>query len=257
MSRAPDEQFSLTGRRVLVTGAGRGLGQGIALAAVQAGADVVGVARSADQLTDTAGLASGVDGSFSVVPADLSRVERLDTLIERLEPFSPFHGVVHAAGNQLRKSAHTVSYEEWRRVLELHLDAPFFLSMALLRRQLDEVIPASHVFVGSLASTIGLRRVAPYAAAKSALSGLARTLALEYAESGVRFNVLSPGYFHTQLTNDLLSDPTQHERVLSRIPMKRLGVAGDLAGSAIYLLSDASRYVTGQVLNVDGGWLAG
>jgi 2-deoxy-D-gluconate 3-dehydrogenase len=254
---AGGDRFSLDGRRVLVTGAGRGLGQGIALAAAEAGASVVGVARSGEQLAETARLAADATGSFATVPADLSGVPELDALVSRLDALGPFHGVVHAAGRQLRAPSNSVRYDEWRSIISLHLDVPFFLSMALLDRQRDLGISASHVFIGSLGCTIGIPRIAPYCAAKSGLLGLARTLAVEFAADGVRFNVLSPGYAHTQLTDDLLSDPVQRERVLGRIPAGRLGLPDEIGDAAVFLLSDASRYITGQMLNVDGGWLAG
>ena len=252
LSVQPDS-FSLRGRRVIVTGAGRGLGQGIALALVRAGADVVGAARSPDQVRATAEAAAGESGSFRPLVADVSRASGLDDIVAAA---GGVWGVVHAAGNQVRKPAVEVTRQEWRSIQDVHLEAPFFLSTALARAQIQTGTGGSHLFVASLGSAIGLPQIAPYAAAKSGVLGLVRTLAAEWAEAGIRVNAILPGYFHTALTDALLTDPAQRDRVLSRIPMRRLGTVDDLGGAAVFLLSAASSYITGHCLTVDGGWLA-
>ena len=248
--------FSLEGKTVIVTGAGRGLGQGMALAIVDAGGVVAGIARSEDELDQTAATANTGAGRFFAIPADL-RAGGLDHLVARIEEEAgPIHGVVHAAGMQLRKPAVDVSAEEWRDVLALNLDVPFLLSTAIGRRQLARGSGGSHVFVASLGSALGVRDVAPYCAAKSGLLGVMRSLAVEWAAAGIRSNAIAPGYFHTALTADVLAVPERHATILSRIPMGRLGVAADLSGAVVFLLSDASGYITGHTLTVDGGWLA-
>ena len=255
-SRRAASLFGLAGRSIVVTGAGRGLGRGLALAVAASGARVVAVSRTAAELAQTTAL--GPDGAMIALPWDIARVERADELVERAtELAGPIHGVVHAAGIQHRARAESFSVEEWRAVTAVDMDAPFFLSTALHRAQLAESRAGVHVFVGSLASSLGLRNVSAYAASKSGLLGIVRTLAVEWASSGARVNCLAPGYFKTELTADLFADPERAAWVHSRIPMGRLGVAADLAGAAVFLLCDASAYITGQVLNVDGGWLAG
>jgi 2-dehydro-3-deoxy-D-gluconate 5-dehydrogenase len=252
----PQALFDLTERPILVTGAGRGLGQALALAAAAAGARVVAVSRTADQLRETATL----DQTGSILPIswDVAEVDRADILVQRAEEVTgPLYGVIHAAGIQHRAAACDFPVDAWRKVTAVDLDAPFFLSTAVYRVQAERGQPGAHVFIGSLASSIGLARTSAYSASKSGLIGIVRTLAVEWAASGVRVNCLAPGYFKTALTADLFADTDRAAWVLSRIPMGRLGVAGDLIGAAIFLLSDASAYVTGQVLNVDGGWLAG
>jgi 2-dehydro-3-deoxy-D-gluconate 5-dehydrogenase len=249
--------FSLSGRHIVVTGAGRGLGQGMALSAALAGARVTLIARSADQLEETADLARRAGRSECFVhPADLSNVEAIPELVEAISERGPIDGVVHAAGVQRRKDAVDVTPEDWRFVQTMNAEAPFFLSTAIARRQQAESRPGSHVFIGSLNSTIALPRIAPYVASKTAMVGIARILSTEWSRFGIRSNVIGPGYFQTKLTEDLFSQPGQRERVMGRIPMDRLGTPADLGGMAVFLLSDASRYVTGQLLNVDGGWLA-
>jgi 2-dehydro-3-deoxy-D-gluconate 5-dehydrogenase len=248
--------FDLTGQSVLVTGAGRGLGRGMALAAAAAGAQVVAVARTATELDETAALSEGTQ----VVPLvwDMADLEGIDALVAKAEDLlGPLHGVVHAAGVQRRKPAIELSLEDWRYVTTVDLEAPFFLSTSIHRSQLRHGLAGSHVFVGSLSSFIGLRGVSAYAASKSGLLGVVRTLALEWALAGVRVNCIAPGYFETSLTSDLFANPDLVAWVRSRIPMGRIGAADDLAGALVFLLSGASKYVTGQVIAVDGGWLAG
>lgn len=251
--------FALDGRTVLVTGAGRGLGRGIAVGLASAGARVVAVSRSDIELAETASVAAAATTSGSVLPVawDLSRSEAYEELVAAAEAAAgPVHAVVHGAGIQHREAADEFRLEDWRRVLQLNLEAPFFLSTAVHRRQLTHGIAGSHVFVGSLASSIGLRNVAAYAAAKSGVLGVVRALSAEWAPQGTRVNCIGPGYFRTSLTEDLLSDEAKAAWVHSRIPMGRLGQAEELAGLATFLVSDASSYVTGELINVDGGWLA-
>jgi len=251
------DRFSLKACRVLVTGASRGLGQGIAAALTEAGADVVGVARSESGLEETMSLTAGLAGTFEARSADLTDEASLDRLVEQAWDGGPVTGVVHAAGIQARRPAVDITRDDWRRVAAIHTEAPFFLSTSIARRQLAERVEGSHVFIGSLTSWIGLPNIAPYAASKSGVLGLTRTLAIEWAEQGIRVNAICPGYFHTALTAELFEDRARRDRLLTRIPMQRFGVADDLAGAVIYFLSAASSYVTGQVINVDGGWLAG
>jgi 2-dehydro-3-deoxy-D-gluconate 5-dehydrogenase len=247
--------FNLAGRHIVVTGAGRGLGRGIAAAVVGAGARTTLVARSVEQLEGTARL-TGHDSSCSLLAVDLASPSEVERLAEAVSADRPPDGVVHCAGIQLRKSALDFTLADWRSIQAVNVEAPVFLSTALARRQVDAGQPASHVFIASLSSSIGLPNAVAYAAGKSAVLGIVRTLAVEWASAAIRVNAIGPGYFETQLTADLLSQPGQRARILSRIPMGRLGNPDDLGGAAVFLLSDASAYVTGQVINVDGGWLA-
>jgi 2-deoxy-D-gluconate 3-dehydrogenase len=248
--------FDLTGRRVVVTGAGRGLGAAMAIAAANAGADVIGVARSIDQLETVGRMVADGPGGFTARRADLADVAMVEDVLDAVWDDGPVHGVVHAAGVQLRKPAVEFTREEWRRVQLVNLETPYFISTNIAARQQALGLAASHVFVGSLASSIGLPNVAPYAASKSGLLGAMRTLALEWAGSNVRVNAVAPGYFRTELTAELLADPAQEQRVLRRVPIGRLGDPAELGGPVVFLLSDAASYVTGHLLNVDGGWLS-
>lgn len=247
---------SLADRHVIVTGAGRGLGRAIALSLVVGGARVTAIARGAADLAETQRRADElVPGSCRTEPHDVTDLDALDALVGRLDA-DPVHGVVHAAAVQVRRPALEVTPEDWRAVVGVGLEAAFFLTTAVARRQLADGRVGSHVFIGSLNSTIGLAGVAPYAAAKTGMLGVVRVLSTELARSGIRTNVVAPGYVRTAMTDDLLSDERASARILGRIPMGALGAPADVAGAVLFLLSDAARYVTGQVLNVDGGWLA-
>jgi 2-deoxy-D-gluconate 3-dehydrogenase len=187
--------------------------------------------------------------------ADVADLDALPAHVREIGTRQAIDGVVHAAGVQIRRPAVDYPVEEWDQVLRVNAQAPFFLSTAIAREQRAAGRPGSHVFIGSLASTIGLPNGALYAASKTALLGVARTLSVEMAMFGIRANVVGPGYFPTQLNEDLLSVPENRQRIMSRIPMGRMGTPADLAGIVVFLLCDASRYLTGQLVSVDGGWL--
>lgn len=249
------DRFSLQDRRIVVTGASQGLGRALAIAAVEAGASVLGVARSTERLVETQRL-TGAVGRFESFSADIAHIRDIDSLVERMWAHGPISGVIHAAGIQVRKPALRVTPDDWSRVTTVQLEAPFFLSCAIAARQQAAGIAGSHVLIGSLTSWVGRPDIAPYGASKAGILGLTRSLAAEWAASDIRVNALCPGYFHTALTDDLLADETRRADILRRIPMGRLGIADDLAGGAIFLLSSASAYMTGQTINIDGGWLA-
>lgn len=250
--------FDLSGRTALVTGAGRGLGLGMAAALAQAGAAVVAVARSEPQLSAAVeGLR--VDGATATaLPWDLADGSDADALVAAAEAeVGPVDILVHAAGNQHRGPALDVDLDDWDRIHDLHLRAAFALARSVTRPALDRGSAASLVFVGSLTSQLGLPDRAPYGAAKTGLLGLMRSLAVEWAPHGIRVNAVLPGYFHTAMTDGLFRDPARTAALRSRIPMDRFGEPADLGGAAVFLASDASRYVTGQAIAVDGGWLSG
>ncbi len=252
------DPFSLQGRSALVTGAGRGLGRGMAQALAGRGARVVLVARSSGELEVAAAAIGAAGGEAASLPWDVSDRERLDALAG--EAWTVWEGidiVVHAAGVAHRAGALDVDAALWDAVIGLNLTAPFFLSQALARRQIAAGRGGSHIFVGSVSTYIGLPGAVPYGASKSGVAGLVRGLATEWVGEGIRVNGIVPGYFRTALTEPTFADPDRSAWVHSRIPMGRTGEPEDLAGAVVFLASDASRYVTGQLIAVDGGFLAG
>jgi 2-deoxy-D-gluconate 3-dehydrogenase len=164
--------------------------------------------------------------------------------------------VVHAAGMQLRKPAVDVTASELTSMLNINLLAPFLLSASLGRKMIATNVAGRHILIGSLTSKIGLPNILPYTIAKSGILGIVHGLALEWAPFGITVNAVLPGYFDTELTRNLLSDPEQKNRILSRIPMGHLGDPVDVAAACTFLASDMAKYITGQSLAVDGGWLA-
>jgi gluconate 5-dehydrogenase/2-deoxy-D-gluconate 3-dehydrogenase len=249
--------FDLTGRTAVVTGAGRGLGRGAALALAQAGADVALVSRTSDELDAVAADIRALGRKSWCLAEDLSNVRRAASLARTLEQqCGTVHIAVHFAGAQLRRAAVDITPDDWDRVLGVNLAAPYFLSCRLAERMTAAGIAGRHIFVGSLTSRIGIRNISAYAVSKSGIMGVVRSLAVEWASTGATVNAVIPGYFETSLTKDLLADADRREWVLSRIPMGRIGTAEDLAGAVVFLASDAARYITGQSIVVDGGWLS-
>lgn len=249
------EQFSLQGRRVLVTGAGRGIGATLAGAFADAGAQVVLVARGKEQLTQTA---RTIGASAHPLAFDVSDIEGISKLVDCAESAAGggIDIVLHAAGIQHREPADRFDAAAWQKVIDVNLSAPFFLSQEIGIRQLKRGSIGSHIFVGSLGTTLGLPNVVAYTASKSGVMGVVRTLSLEWAARGVRVNAIGPGYVQTELTKAAFDDPERKAEMLSRIPMGRFSSTADLSGAAVFLASEASRYLTGQLLMVDGGWTA-
>lgn len=248
-------EFSLEGRRALVTGAGRGIGRAIAVGLAQAGCELVLTARSADQLDSTRDEISP-QMSGRTLAFNLSDSNAIPGFLDRAEQDGPLDIIVHSAGTQHREAAVTFPRSAWDQVIAVNLTAPFLLSQELGRRQLERGQSASHIFVASLTSVLGLPDLVAYNAAKSGLMGVVRALSREWSQYGIRVNGVSPGYVETSMTKDLFADPARRSKLLDRIPMGQFGTPDQLAGPTIFLASDAARYVTGQLLIVDGGWAA-
>lgn len=246
-------RFSLEGQRILVTGAGRGLGRAMALGLAEAGARVAVVSRTRADLDE---LAATLGDACVPIDADLADMGKLDSLVDRAEEGlgGGLQVVVHAAGTQHRQPAEVFDPVEWDTLLRLNLTVPFRLSQEIGRRQLERREAGSHIFIGSLASRLALPNVVAYTASKSAVFGVIRSLSSEWSGRGIRVNGIGPGYFRTRLTEPVFDDPRRAEEMLGRIPMGRFGDAQELIGPAVFLASDASSYVTGQLLMVDGGW---
>ena len=251
------DRFRLDGKVALVTGAGRGLGQGIAIALAEAGADVVLMSRTQSELDETAAAITAIGTRAHTIIADLSDSDSVPGFgAVAWEWQDRVDIVVPAAGMQIRKRSHEITPQEFRLMMDVHLAAPFLLAAAIGERQIAAGVQGRHIFIGSLSSRIGLPNVVPYGTAKSGVVGMVHGLAREWAPHGITVNAVLPGYFDTALTKNLLADPERHAWVMSRIPMGRLGDPEDVAAACVYLASDAAKYVTGECLAVDGGWLA-
>jgi len=251
------DSFGLHGRVAIVTGAARGLGSALAVALAEAGADIVVV-----DVGDLAAVAANIRsrGVRCVEHcADLSGLtpQRAAGLIAySQDQLGPASILVNNAGIIRRGPAAQTAASDWSAVLDLNLTTPFLLSQAFAQAAHTALIPASVINVGSVNSFQGGFEVPSYAASKHGLLGITRALANEWAPQGIRVNAIAPGYMETELTAAHRDDPTKAEKMLNRIPAGRWGTPEDLAGAVVYLASDASAYVTGTALSVDGGWMS-
>jgi len=163
---------------------------------------------------------------------------------------------LNSVGTQVRKPVLEISEQEWDYLIGVNLKSVYFVTQAAAREMI-KVKKGKIINITSLTSFIGLPNVSIYGASKGGIAALTRQWAIEWAKYNINVNAIGPGYFKTALTADLFKDETRFKWVLSRIPLGRTGVPEDLAGAAVFLASDASDYITGQIINVDGGWLAG
>ena len=250
-----DGLFGLGGRVAAVTGASRGLGAAISLALARAGARVCLVGRRAN-LDATRSRIEAAGGEATMVVGDLSSEEGIDAVLDAcLAAYGSLDVLVNNAGTFVRKPALEWSAAEWDAVVDLSMRSVFLLC----RRAGREMIARGRgkiINVGSVLSFQGGYTVPAYAASRHGLVGLTRALANEWAARGVNVNAIAPGYFDTDLLEDLKRDPQRSSQLLDRVPAGRWGQPGELAGAAVYLASHASDFVHGETLVVDGGWLS-
>jgi 2-deoxy-D-gluconate 3-dehydrogenase len=250
------ESFSLAGKVALVTGGSRGIGASLARALAEAGADVALVARTEGALQEVAAEIESLGRRALAVPVDVSRVAELPGMVERVvAEFGRIDILVNAAGVQVRKPMMEVTEEDWDYLTSINQKAVYFCSQAVARQMMKQG-KGKIVNIGSLNSTIALPNISLYATAKTAVVGMTRAMSGEWSRHGINVNAVGPGYFKTEMTRALWSDPDRDAWVLSRTPMGRWGELRELAGAVVFLASDASDFVTGALLNVDGGWLS-
>ena len=247
--------FDLTGKTAIVTGANTGLGQAIAVALAQAGADLALAGRSAPDETMAAVRAAG--RRCEAIEADLSSIEPVERIVETAaERLGGVDILVNNAGIIRRAEALQFAEADWDAVIDTNLKSAFFLAQAVARLMIGQGRGGKVINIASLLSFQGGVRVASYTASKSGLAGLTRLLANEWAGRGINVNAIAPGYFETNNTEALRADEGRSREILGRIPAGRWGLPADLAGAAVFLASPASDYVHGAILPVDGGWLA-
>lgn len=253
-----DRLFSLRGKVALVTGASGGIGRVLAVALAEAGA-AVGVHGSTDAKVGAACRAvEHAGGKAAALPADLRDATSCRRLIaEARDALGRLDILINCAGTNRRKPVSEVTEDDFDAIAAVNLRSTFFLCQAahpMLRAQGGGKI----INVGSVTSTDGLGGVSVYGATKAAVAQLSRTMALEWAPDNIQVNCLAPGFMFTPLTEvGIWGDPHRKQWLLDRIPAKRPGRPEELIGAAVLLASDASSYLTGQVIDVDGGYLAG
>lgn len=246
--------FELVGKRIAITGANTGIGQGIAVAVARAGGAVVGIGRSA--MDETARLVAAEGADFLSVNADISDTKAAVAMLNDLMAAGPLDGLVNNAGIIRRADSVDFTEEDWDDVMDVNLKSLFFLSQAFGRNCMAAKRGGRIVNLASLLAFQGGIRVPSYTASKHGVLGLTRLLANEWAAKGINVNAIAPGYIETNNTEALRSDPDRSKAILERIPAGRWGVADDIGDAAVFLLARASNYMHGAVIPVDGGWLA-
>lgn len=246
--------FDLTGLGALVTGANTGIGQAIAIALAEAGADVAVAGRS--EPTETLKLIEEVGRKGVNIEADLSSTEPVQRIVDQaLGGIGRIDILVNNAGIIRRNDLLDFNEEDWDAVMDTNLKTLFFLSQAAARHMAGRG-SGKIINIASLLTFQGGIRVPSYAAAKSGVGGVTKAMANELAPKGIQVNAIAPGYISTNNTAALQADETRNRQILERIPTGRWGKPEDIAGAALFLASSASDYVTGHILAVDGGWLA-
>ena len=245
----------LDGRVALVTGGSRGLGLGMALALAHAGADIALAARSVDQLETAAELVRSTGQNALMIPTDVSDTAALRAMVNKTtDHFSRLDILVNVAGINIRKPADAFTEADWNTVMDINLKSVFFAcqeAARVMRQQGKGKI----INMGSLTFEIAVPNVALYATSKGGIRQLTRALAVEWASDCINVNAIAPGRFWTEMTDAVFSDPDLYDSAVAVIPAGKPGIPADLAGATVLLASDASDYITGQTIVIDGGWL--
>jgi NAD(P)-dependent dehydrogenase (short-subunit alcohol dehydrogenase family) len=249
--------FDLTGKKAFVTGASRGIGRVIAVALAAAGADVAIAARSQDGLEQTAREVTAVGRKAFVFPLDVTRQEDVVAAVTEAIKMLGHLDIVfnNAGGSNFMVPFLDMRISGWEKVLRLNLDSTVYVCQAV-GPHLRERGSGSVINVASVAGLAAAPGLVPYGASKAAVVSLTRTLAVEWAPLGIRVNALCPGWTATDLNKNLWDGPDGGEATVANVPMRRWARPEEMAGPAVFLASDASSYMTGQVLVVDGGQLA-
>lgn len=248
--------FSVEGKVAIVTGATTGLGQAMSIGLAEAGADVAGV-DYVDAFADTKAAVEKAGRKFAGIKADLSKMENIGRVVEEArKAFGKINILVNNAGIIRRAPCLEFSEKDWDDVMNINIKAVFFLSQAVARVFVEQGTGGKIVNIASMLSYQGGILVPSYTASKSAVAGITKTMANEWASQGICVNAIAPGYMATNNTTALRADAARNEAILARIPANRWGEPSDLAGMCVFLASPASNYCNGTVYPVDGGWLA-
>jgi 2-deoxy-D-gluconate 3-dehydrogenase len=249
------DQFKLHGKVALVTGASRGLGQAMALGLAEAGADIACVSQSGDDKT-TCQRVEDLGRRFLGLRANLGDPSQRVGLVDRVvQHFGHIDILVNNAGSGTRHPPEAFPMTEWRDTIEVHLNSAFDLAQQaakhMLPRQRGKIIN-----IGSIMCEEAGLNIPAYTAAKHGIAGLTKSLAVGWASKGINVNCIAPGYFETNINTSLRNHPVRGPQIMDRIPMGRWGQPPELAGLCVFLASDASAYMHGSVVVIDGGWLA-
>ena len=248
------DKFKLEGRTALVTGSNQGIGQYYALALAEAGADIIGVSY-VDDFSETKKMIENAGKKFKSYVSDFSDRQSLNEFIKTVQnDYDKIDILVNNAGTILRKPVADHPDEYWDKVIEVNLSAQFVLTREIGKRMLENKY-GKIVFIASLLSFQGGITVPGYAASKGGVKQLVMAFANEWADKGITVNGIAPGYIATDNTKALREDPVRNSAILDRIPQGRWGTPEDLMGTVVFLSSDASSYLNGSIVTVDGGWM--
>lgn len=247
--------FNLAGKVALVTGCNTGLGQAMAIALAEAGADVVGINRSAPTEAEKAIKAAG--RKFFDLRADVGQTDQLAGLVTQAVALAGRIDIlVNNAGIIRRNDSIDFTEKDWDDVMDVNLKSVFFLSQAAARQFIAQGQGGKIINIASMLSFQGGIRVPSYTSSKSGVLGLTKIMANEWAKHGINVNAIAPGYMDTNNTEAIRADAQRNAEILGRIPAGRWGLPEDMAGPVVFLASQASNYLQGHTMAVDGGWLA-
>jgi gluconate 5-dehydrogenase len=248
--------FSLEGKKALVTGAYRGIGRAIALGLANAGATVAVTGRNEKGLAEVAKEIEALDRTAVVKLIDVADQENISRGFEDCaNAMDGLDFLVNNAAYENICDALEVTSEIWDAIVNTNLKGAFFCSQAAARLMIKSNGGAI-VNICSLASSVGIPTAVPYTSSKSGLLGMTRALSFEWAQKNIRVNGIAPGYVHTPMTDIFFKDPDWVKRMKPKIPVGRFGLPQDMIGATVFLLSDAAQYITGQMITVDGGYIA-
>ncbi|MEH0832753.1 2-dehydro-3-deoxy-D-gluconate 5-dehydrogenase KduD [Pectobacterium cacticida] len=249
------DSFNLQGKVALITGCDTGLGQGMAIGLAQAGCDIVGV--NIVEPKETIEKVTALGRRFLSLTADMSNISAHAGLVEKaVAEFGHVDILVNNAGIIRREDAIDFSEKNWDDVMNLNIKSVFFMSQTVARQFIKQGKGGKIINIASMLSFQGGIRVPSYTASKSAVMGITRLLANEWAKYGINVNAIAPGYMATNNTQQLRADEERNKAILDRIPAGRWGLPQDLMGPSVFLASSASDYINGYTIAVDGGWLA-
>ena len=253
MSEVAEKVFDLSGQVAVVTGTSRGLGQYLARALAKAGADLVITSRRPDSLADFEAEMKAQGRRVVSLELDVRDEASIRRMAEQAQAaFGQIHILVNNAGCNVRKPALDVTWDDWDLVLETNLRGSFFVAQAFARGMIEHGY-GRIINIGSVTSVFGYAGLAPYGASRGGIRQLTMSLADDWGRNGVTVNCLAPGWFRTEQNRVMYEDAAWVDYLVERIPVKRPGQPHDLDGAVVFLASEASRYVTGQTLLVDGG----
>jgi NAD(P)-dependent dehydrogenase (short-subunit alcohol dehydrogenase family) len=250
--------FDLGGKVAIVTGASRGLGQYMARALARAGADVAITSRTLGSLEQTRADIQALGRRALPCSLDTRKLETIQPMVDRtLAEFGRIDILVNNAGCNVRKASLDITPEDWSTVVDTILRGAFFMAQAVVRAAMLPRQKGRIVNIGSATSVFGIPGIVPYCASRGGIVQMTKALAAEWGPHGITANAIAPGWFRTAQTDILFQDPDWVATTGARIPAGRMGAPGDLDGAVVFLASDASEYVTGQLLFVDGGLTIG